>query len=341
RQAQILRAEGEKQAEVIKAEGEARAAVLRADAGAVAGAVVEVDSGAPAAPLLPSQASLGPGHQPLRGDDPRSIGRYQLTARLGEGGMGTVFLGRSAGERLVAVKVIRPELAADTEFRRRFGREIEAVRRVGGFHTAPVVAADPQGDPPWLITEYIPGLPLHEVLKHYGALPSRSLHTLAVGVAEALEGIHACNIVHRDLKPSNIIISGTGPRVIDFGIARALDGTTLTGSDQVIGTRGFLAPEQYIGGPVTFATDVYAFGMVLCHAGGAVPLDEGEVVESVLSMLPAPLADLVVRCLDHDPHRRPTPTQIVEHLSRSRPAAGDWLPLPVRTLVDLHSASTS
>ncbi|MFD7412293.1 serine/threonine-protein kinase [Kitasatospora purpeofusca] len=300
-----------------------------------------MDRGAPAAPPLPSRALLGPGHQPLRGDDPRRIGRYQLTARLGEGGMGTVFLGRSAGERLVAVKVIRPELAADPEFRRRFGREIEAVRRVGGFHTAPVVAADPQGDPPWLVTEYIPGLPLHEVLKHYGALPSRTLHTLAVGVAEALEGIHACNIVHRDLKPSNIIISGTGPRVIDFGIARALDGTVLTSVDQVIGTRGFLAPEQYMGGPVTFATDVYAFGMVLCHAGGAATSDEGEVVESVLGLLPAQLADLVVRCLDHDPHRRPTPTQIVESLSRSRPAAGDWLPLPVQTLVDLHNASTS
>ncbi|MFF4817166.1 serine/threonine-protein kinase [Kitasatospora sp. NPDC001309] len=300
-----------------------------------------MDSGAPAAPPPPLQASLGPCHQPLRGDDPRSIGRYQLTARLGEGGMGTVFLARSAGERLVAVKVIRPELAADAEFRRRFGREIEAVRRVGGFHTAPVVAADPQGDPPWLITEYIPGLPLHEVLKHYGALPSRSLHTLAVGVAEALEGIHACNIVHRDLKPSNIIISGTGPRVIDFGIARALDDTMLTRSGQLIGTRGFLAPEQYIGGPVTFATDVYAFGMVLCHAGGAVPVDESEDLESVLGLLPAQLADLVVRCLDHDPHRRPTPTQIVEGLSRNRPAAGDWLPLPVRTMVDLLSASTS
>ncbi|WTU86841.1 serine/threonine protein kinase [Streptomyces sp. NBC_00048] len=267
--------------------------------------------------------------------------RYQLTARLGQGGMGTVYLGRSPGERMVAVKVIQPELAADPAFRRRFGREIEAARRVGGFHTASVVAADAHSEPPWLVTEYIPGPSLHDVLRQHGALPVKTLQVLTVGIAEALEGIHACGIVHRDLKPSNIIISDTGPRVIDFGIARALDGTAITRTDQVIGTRGFLAPEQLTGAPITFATDVYAFGMVLCHAAGAVPSEDGESLESALSLLPSRLFALIARCLDRDPECRPTPTQVLEQLSHSRSSAGDWLPPPVRTMVELHHAPTA
>lgn len=133
----------------------------------------------------PTQVGLQPSHQPLRQDDPRGIGRYHLTARLGQGGMGTVYLGRSPGEHLVAVKVILAEFAADPTFRHRFTREIEAARRVGGFHTAPVVDADPHSNPPWLVTEYIPGPSLYDVLRHYGALPVKTLQTLAVGIAEA------------------------------------------------------------------------------------------------------------------------------------------------------------
>ncbi|MFI9103126.1 serine/threonine-protein kinase [Streptomyces fildesensis] len=293
------------------------------------------------ASAVPQQrAEPRPVHQPLRDDDPRHIDRYRLTGRLGEGGMGTVYLGRSPGERLVAVKVVRTELAADPTFRRRFGREIEAARRVGGFHTASVVAADPDGEPPWLVTEYIPGPSLHDVLRRHGALPAKTVQTLAIGVAEGLEGIHACGIVHRDLKPSNIIVSDTGPRVIDFGIARALDGTSITRTNFVIGTQGFLAPEQLTGAPVTFATDVYAFGMVLCHAAGAMPLADGESLASVLAMLPSHLSELVTRCLDHDPTRRPTPTEVVAQLSGRGSSSGDWLPPPVRTMVDVHNAST-
>ncbi|MFJ6352780.1 SPFH domain-containing protein [Streptomyces sp. NPDC092046] len=293
------------------------------------------------APQSAAQAGSAPGHRPLRQDDPRRIGRYQLTAVLGEGGMGTVYLGRSPGQRLVAVKVIRSEFAADPTFRERFTREIEAARRVGGFHTAPVVDAAPRGNPLWLATEYIPGPSLDDVLRQQGALPTRTLHTLAAGVAEALERIHACGIVHRDLKPSNIIISASGPRIIDFGIARSLDGTALTRTNYVIGTQGFLAPEQLTGAPITRASDLYAFGMVLCHAAGAMPLADGESLESALGLLPSSFVGIVTRCLDHDPARRPTPTEVLAHLSPHTSPPDAWLPPSVRTMVDLYNTGHS
>ncbi|MFF3069991.1 SPFH domain-containing protein [Kitasatospora sp. NPDC057904] len=298
------------------------------------------DGVAPGTPQSLVRSGIAPGHRPLRQDDPRRIGRYRLTAVLGQGGMGTVYLGQSPGQRLVAVKVIRRELSEDTTFRKRFAREIEAAGLVGGFHTASVVDADPHGDPPWLATEYIPGPSLHEVLSQQGALPPRTLHTLAVGVAEALERIHARGIVHRDLKPSNVIISSSGPRIIDFGIARALDSIGLTSTNYVLGTQGFLAPEQLTGAPITHATDLYAFGMVLCHAAGAAPLPDGESLESALSLLPSRFVGVITRCLDHDPSRRPTATDVLELLSRSDQSTGDWLPLPVRTMVDLYNPLT-
>ncbi|MEU4850445.1 serine/threonine-protein kinase [Streptomyces gilvosporeus] len=291
-------------------------------------------------PSSAPQADPHTGQQPLQHDDPRHIGRYRLTARLGQGGMGTVYLGRSPGERLVAVKVIQAEFATDPTFRDRFIQEIEAARRVGGFHTAAVVDADAHSDPPWLATEYIPGPSLHKVLRQQGALPVRTLHTLAAGIAEALEGIHACGIIHRDLKPSNIILSGAGPRVIDFGIARTLDGTALTRTNHVVGTQGFLAPEQLTGASITPATDLYAFGMVLCHATGTAPFTDGESLATALNLLPARFADIITRCLDHDPACRPTPAEVLERLSPHHSPSGDWLPPPVRTLVDLHHADT-
>ncbi|WP_223243253.1 protein kinase domain-containing protein [Streptomyces sp. CBMA123] len=301
-------------------------------------------NGGSAGPRNPPQplarTSRVPGHRPLGQGDPRRIGRYSLTAVLGQGGMGTVYLGQSPGRRLVAVKVIRSELAEDPTFRRRFAIEISAAGLVGGFHTASVVDADPHGDPPWLATEYIPGPSLQEVLKQQGAMPPRTLHTLAVGVAEALERIHACGIVHRDLKPANIIISDSGPRIIDFGIARALDSTGLTSTNYVIGTEGFVAPERLTGGAVTAAADLYAFGMVLCHAAGAAPLAAGESLASAVSLLPSRLAGTVNRCLDHDPRHRPTAAEVLELLSQDDLSAGDWLPLPVRTMVDLYSPSS-
>ncbi|MEU7074336.1 serine/threonine-protein kinase [Streptomyces narbonensis] len=280
-------------------------------------------------------------HEPLRGDDPRQVGRYRLTARLGEGGMGTVYLGLSPGARQVAVKVVREELVSDPSFRRRFAREVDAARRVSGFHTAPVVDAGPADTRPWLVTEYIPGPSLDEVLGIHGPLPALTLRALALGVAEALEAIHACGIVHRDLKPGNILVSAAGPRVIDFGIARGAEATALTDADIVVGTRGFLAPEQLTGAPLSAAVDMYAFGTVLCHAGGAARYAEGTALAVAPRLLPADLASVAAACLDHDPAGRPSPTEVLRSLggAETEPPS-NWLPPALRTLVDLHQAAT-
>ncbi|MDX3233605.1 serine/threonine-protein kinase [Streptomyces sp. ME19-01-6] len=302
-------------------------------------AILARDNGASSTPPSHIRVDPRPGHQPLRQDDPRRIGRFQLTARLGQGGMGTVYLGRSPGERLVAVKVIKAEFAADPTSRQRFTREIEAAHSVSGIHTASVVDADPHSDPPWLATEYIPGPSLQDVLDQHGALPTKTLYTLAAGVAEALEHIHARDIIHRDLKPSNIIVSNAGPRVIDFGIALAVDSTALTRANHVVGTDGFRAPEQRPGASITPAVDLYAFGVVLCRSAGAEPFTEDS--ESLESLLPSRLLGVVTRCLDHDPSRRPTPTEVLEQLSRNDSSSEGWLPPPVRTMVDLHNAPTA
>lgn len=190
--------------------------------------------------------------KPLETGDPTSLGegRYRLVGRLGQGGMGVVYLGRSRSGRAVAVKVVRPELSTDPGFRRRFADEVAAARRVGGFHTAPVVDADPDGEPAWLVTAFVPGPTLQAVLARVGSLPLDTLTVLAAGLAEALEAIHRAGVIHRDLKPANIIVAEDGPRVIDFGIARALDGTSLTQTGLQVGTPGFLAPEQLTGGGV-------------------------------------------------------------------------------------------
>ncbi|MFJ4090225.1 serine/threonine-protein kinase [Kitasatospora sp. NPDC089913] len=292
--------------------------------------------GAPPVHRAPSPpADAYPPTVPAQGDLGR-LGRFRLTGELGRGGMGTVYLGLTPGGRPVAVKAVNPELAADPAFRRRFAREIEAARRVGGFHTAPVVDADPYGSPPWLATEYIPGPSLQEVLRRHGPVPGRTLHALAAGIAEALEEIHRCGVIHRDLKPGNVIVSGTGPRLIDFGIARAADDTRLTSTGFVVGTAGFVAPEQLSGAPVTPAVDLYAFGMVLCHAGGAAPFAPGVPLESALGLLPAQLAAVVLRCLDHDPGRRPTASDVLRQLSGHRIENDDWLPPPVQTMVERY-----
>ncbi|MFI6421223.1 serine/threonine-protein kinase [Streptomyces sp. NPDC050842] len=269
------------------------------------------------------------------------MGRYRLTARLGEGGMGTVYLGLSPGARQVAVKVVREELVSDPSFRRRFAREVDAARRVSGFHTAPVVDAGPEDTRPWLVTEYIPGPSLQQVLELHGPLPALTLRALALGVAEALEAIHACGIVHRDLKPGNILISSAGPRVIDFGIARGAEATALTRTDLVVGTRGFLAPEQLTGAPLTAAVDMYAFGMVLCHAGGSARFADGAALSGALRLLPSDLAAVTAACLGHDPVGRPSPTEVLRDLGGADgETPSDWLPPALRTLVDLHQAST-
>ncbi|MEV5705608.1 serine/threonine-protein kinase [Actinoallomurus sp. NPDC052274] len=193
---------------------------------------------------------------PLQVGDPRQVGAYRLLGRLGGGGMGQVYLARSRGGRLVAVKLVRPELASDASFRRRFAQEVAAARRVGGFYTAPVVDADPGADPPWLVTAFISGPSLQQAVDTHGPLPAQAVGVLGAGLAEGLAAIHAAGLVHRDLKPGNIILAADGPRVIDFGIARALD--AVQASTTVLGTPGFMSPEQAGGLRVGPPSDVFA-----------------------------------------------------------------------------------
>ncbi|MFJ2580103.1 serine/threonine-protein kinase [Kitasatospora aureofaciens] len=278
----------------------------------------------------------------MRPTDPTTVGgRYRLLARLGSGGMGVVYLGRSPGGRLVAVKCVHWDLATDPEFRRRFTRELEAVRRVGGFHTAQVVDADPDGDPPWLVTAYIPGPSLEAAVTAHGPLPEPALRVLGAGLAEALEAIHAAGLVHRDLKPSNVLLSDDGPRVIDFGIARALDGASITRTQVVLGTPGYMAPEQIAGGVVGPACDVFSLGRVLCHAAGCSPWGSGDPQvllyrimhsEPDLTGVPEQLRPIVASCLARHPVGRPTPAQLVARLGPPEydGPTGSWLPEPLR-----------
>ncbi|MER8224448.1 serine/threonine-protein kinase [Streptomyces sp. NPDC094143] len=248
-------------------------------------------------------------------DLPRRIGVYAVERELGAGGMGTVYLARSRGGRAVAVKVARPELAADPHFRARFRAEVEAARRVGGFHTAPVVDADLDARAPWLATAYIPGPTLAELIEREGPMDERRLRSLGAALAEALQAVHACGLVHRDLKPGNIIMADDGPRVLDFGIARAVESTRLTATGAAFGTPGYLAPEQAQGGEVDGAADVFALGAVLVAAAGGSAFGTGtplglmyrSVHESAdLSAVPGELRSLVAACLAKDPAGRPT-----------------------------------
>ncbi|MFI1648540.1 protein kinase [Streptomyces avidinii] len=276
--------------------------------------------------------------KPLETGDPTSLGegRYRLVGRLGQGGMGVVYLGRSQSGRAVAVKVVRPELSTEPGFRRRFADEVAAARRVGGFHTAPVVDADPDGDPAWLVTAFVPGPTLQAVLARVGSLPLDTLTVLAAGLAEALEAIHRAGVIHRDLKPANIIVAEDGPRVIDFGIARALDGTSLTQTGLQIGTPGFLAPEQLTGGgSVTPAVDMFALGVVLTQAAGGAPFGDGpsaarhfKVVyeEPDLTAVPGELREAIGACLSKDPTARPTPAAFLGTLTVRHPDGHSWLP---------------
>nr|WP_211786507.1 serine/threonine-protein kinase [Kitasatospora viridis] len=235
--------------------------------------------------------------------------------------MGTVYLARSRGGRLLAVKVARPELAADPAFRARFRAEVDAARRVGGFHTAQVVDADPDGEPPWLATAYIPGPTLAQLISTQGALGERQLRELGAALTEALQAVHRCGLVHRDLKPGNIVMAPDGPRVLDFGIARAAESTRLTMTGHAFGTPGYLAPEQAAGEDVTGAADVFALGAVLVTAAGGSAFGEGGpmalMYRSVhaapdLSALPAGLRGIVGACLAKDPARRPGTDQLLD-----------------------------
>ncbi|KND42428.1 MULTISPECIES: serine/threonine-protein kinase [Streptomyces] len=259
--------------------------------------------------------------QPLQADDPPQMAGYRLAARLGAGGMGRVYLSHTQGGRPVAIKVVRPELADDPAFRRRFGREIKAARRVRGAYTAELIDADADGVPPWLATLYVPGPSLAEAVARRGPLPVPAVLWLMAGVAEALQAIHGEGIVHRDLKPSNVLLAADGPRVIDFGISLAADLTSNTATGTAVGTPQFMAPEQATGGAVTTATDVFALGQTAAFAALGEPLyGDGpsvgvlyRIVHSApdLSLLPEPLRPMMARCLALDPAERPTPAEVV------------------------------
>ncbi|MFF4119613.1 serine/threonine-protein kinase [Streptomyces sp. NPDC001714] len=258
---------------------------------------------------------LGPG-------DPQHIGSYRLLARLGAGGMGHVYLARSERGRTVAVKLVRAELAEHEEFRARFRQEVRNAQRVGGFWTAPVLDADTEAAVPWVATGYVAGPSLQQVVEHdHGPLPERSVRILAAGLAHALGNIHAAGIVHRDLKPSNVMLTIEGPRVIDFGIARALEtlpGESLTRTGSLVGSPGFMAPEQVRGDRITPACDVFCLGSVLAYAAtGRLPFGSTEggahalmfriaQEDPDLSGLPEDIADVVRDCLRKDPAARPS-----------------------------------
>jgi len=270
-------------------------------------------------------------------DDPPRVGRYRLLGQLGGGGMGRVFLGQSPGGRLVAVKLIRPELAADPEFRARFAREVAAARHVSGMFTAAVVDADPEGPQPWLVTAYVPGPSLSAAVGRHGPLPVSSVLTLAAGLAEGLGAVHAAGMVHRDLKPSNVLLASDGPRIIDFGISRAADATALTRADLVVGSPGFMSPEQAMGLEVGPASDVFSLGAVITFAAtGAGPFGAGSATAllyrvvhdpPVTDRLPAEIQQLAAACLAKDPSQRPTSEQLLAQLGSAQPAA-NWLPWP-------------
>ncbi|MBT2901280.1 protein kinase [Streptomyces sp. McG3] len=304
---------------------------------------------------------------PLLPGDPERLGSVRLLGRLGAGGMGTVYLGRTPGGLTVAVKTVHEHLAADPHFRERFRREAAAARAVTGAHTAAVLDADPESSRPWLATAYLPGVTLRHAVAATGPLAPSAVRSLGAALAEALEAVHRAGLVHRDLKPSNVLITADGPRVIDFGIARAISDHGLTGAGDVVGTPGFIAPEQITGAmvtggaespeaesrgaesrgvvtgaAVTGAADVFALGAVLVFAatggspfGSATPavlLYRAVHEDPDLTGVPDGVREVVTACLEKDPGLRPTVDQVLRATTDPHPALW-WRAEPLRTLV--------
>ncbi|MGW6058218.1 serine/threonine-protein kinase [Streptomyces sp. NPDC055189] len=280
---------------------------------------------------------------PLDPGEPTAIGPYRLLGRLGSGGMGRVYLGRSSGGRTVAVKVVHPHFALDEEFRARFRREVDAARRVGGDWTAPVLDADPEAAVPWVATGYAAGPSLAQAVRDLSPLPTHSVRVLVAGLAEALAHVHGLGLVHRDVKPSNVLLTMDGPRLIDFGIARATDGTaSLTSTGVSVGSPGYMAPEQILGRGVAGSADVFSLGAVLVYAAtGSSPFPGDssasllyKVVheEPELGSLDGDLRDLARQCLAKDPAERPAPEEIARRLAPTGAdglVAAGWLPGPL------------
>ncbi|MCX4985300.1 serine/threonine-protein kinase [Streptomyces sp. NBC_00572] len=302
-------------------------------------------------------AGAQPAHAPLSLDDPSEIGGYRVHARLGSGGMGVVYLAYTPGGRPIAVKVVREDFAADPEFRRRFAQEVASACRIHGLFTAQVVDHGVDEAVPWLATAYVPGPSLQQVVERHGPLPARTVLLLVAGIAEALQAIHAAGVVHRDLKPANVLIAEDGPRVIDFGIARAADATGLTGTGLRIGTAAYMAPEQALGLPVTSATDVFALGALAAYvAGGALPFGTGPESAALyrvvhepadLSRVSGELRALLGWCLAKRPEERPTPAELIAAV-REHAAVGatpefseGWLPGAVRQEIAGRGAGTA
>ncbi|MFI5526262.1 protein kinase [Streptomyces platensis] len=273
----------------------------------------------------------------LEAADPRQIGPYTLLGRLGAGGMGAVYLGRARG-RTVAVKVVRPDLARDDAFRDRFQREVEAARLVSGAFTAPVVDADTRDRIPWMATAFVVGVSLDQAVSTRGPLPEDALWALTAGVAEALASVHDARLIHRDLKPANVLLALDGPRVIDFGIARAVDGTALTSTGAIIGSAPYMSPEQAVGEALTSASDMFSLGSAIAFAAAGDSLFGAGAAAGVLfrivhtepdlGAVPAGLRDLIASCLAKSPDDRPTPRQVSEFVEREgHPIpSGGWLP---------------
>src|ERR1700722_16660868 len=290
--------------------------------------------------------------EPLSADDPRQIGGFTLRSRLGAGGMGRVYLAFSPGGRAVAMKVVHPGLAADPDFLRRFRNEVAAARAVSGMYTAPVVGAGVDDDPPWLATAYVPGPPLADVVSRYGPLAEVAVWRLAAGLAEALRAVHACGVVHRDLKPGNVLLAADGPHVIDFGISRAFEGTAVTSTGMVVGTPGYMSPEQAEGQQAGPPSDVFSLGCVLAYAATAnAPFGGGSAAsilyrvvtgEPDLSGIPAGLQQVITACLAKDPAQRIGLAQLTAMVSALGPAMsgslGAFWPEPLASIIAADQA---
>ncbi|MFC8914837.1 protein kinase [Streptomyces sp. NPDC057116] len=281
--------------------------------------------------------------RPLGPNDPREVGGFRMLRFLGAGAMGRVYLGESLGGRKVAIKVIDGARAGNAEFRARFRQEIAAARRVHGMFTAAVVASDPEAEDPWLATEYVAGPSLQEVVGEQGPMPVDTVIRLAAGIAEALAAIHGAGVVHRDLKPGNVLVAKDGPKVIDFGIARTRDATSLTRTQMLMGTPGYVAPERLAKGRVGPACDVFSLGALLAFAStGQLPFgsEPSEISfrivhgEPDLEPVPEELRELVAWCLAKDPDERPSPGQVIDWCCEraGQPGPG-WLPAPLTGMI--------